>query len=236
MTFEADDRGIVVNLMDQAGVPFKEAGMVYLSLDELRSMYEPIKPHVVPEKRVHFIYKAEAQLAEMVAELERLGMTFTNKGSYDTFDIPHKEPASVDLYYREGQKVQRALCKIAFNYAASQMGQHFMLKDDFDQIRSFVSAGSIPQFPFFFLSPNVPRDLSAIKPDPDQEYHILSVDWDDSPSTIAVAMELFGGRQYKVVLSDNFHGLFRTDLAHAHYFDLRSRNVREMRKGLIIQS
>ena len=233
IAFGADERGVVIDLVDQAGIPFKRAGTMFLTLAELRLLQTSIKPHVVPGGKVSFIYKTVHSLRQVVEELERLGMTFTNLDSHNTFDIPHLEHSNVDIFYREGRRIHRALCKIALNYAAYQMGAPFVLSSDFDQIRAFVSSGSQPRFRSLFLSVDEPRNISD-GPDTASEHHVVSLDWDGSPSQIAVTIELFGGRQYKLVLTDNYHGLFRTDLAHADFFDLKERTVREMARSRIL--
>jgi HNH endonuclease len=234
LTMDVDKEGIVIDLVNQAGLPFHKAGVFFITLDELKSMGASVKPFVDQDDKVRFIYKTDADLKELIGQLERLGMTFTNKDSFDAFDIPHVSSPKVDIFYLQGQKIQRALAKLALNYAASQMGSDFVLQSDFDSIRQFVVDGTRPKNPFFSLSFSEPRDVSASSPAVGTEHHVLTIDWDDSPSRIAVVIELFGGRQYKIVLTANYHGLFRTDLSHGHLFDLKTRVVHLMQKSRII--
>ncbi len=230
LVMESDSQGITVNLIAQVGLPLQGIGLTYFTLDELRQLEQLVKPHLIVDQKINLLYNTDNDLAALIAELKRLDVMFDQQGELPRIDVSHTSLAQVDIHYREGTSVQRAIVKIAFNYAAYHLGSDVMLRSDFDPIRSFITDATKPKYQFFFISRQHPSNLGT----PNRsDGHVAVLDWDKGPTRIAVTLDLFGKQQYKIVLTDRYSGLFRTDLSQGHFFSLSKRRVFGMTKGRI---
>ena len=148
--FESDDQGILIDLVDQAGILSSVPAYCTLRLTSCAPYKLPIKPHVVPKKRVNFIYKTNESLNEMVSQLERLGMTFPNKESFDAFDIPHQDNPHVDVYYREEDKGSTRTHKDCSELRRASNGKRIVAPLRFRSGSHICSCGSPAEISFTF--------------------------------------------------------------------------------------
>jgi len=113
------------------------------------------------------------------------------------------------------------------------MGHSFVLTSNFDAIRSFILRGQNPNYPFF-LGTHPDVDLTQGGQSKTSRSHVILLEWGSDLRSIIAYIELFGVTRYKIILTNNYKGLFRTDIPKGHYFDLDRRMIVEMKKGRIV--
>lgn len=224
---------LVVDLLSQAALNLQETGRTFFLLDELKELGGNLKPHLSPRGRVFLIHRDDADKNLLLRELERLGVSFTPSGEAPPLDIESIEGSNLSISYQQVDLIRRGLCKIAFEYFASQMGSDLALRSDFDAIRSYILSGKKPNHRFF-LGAHPDVDMRKGKTTQTGRYHVLLIDWGLDLRSIVSQIELFGTTHYRIVLAEKYGGLFRADLPRGHFSDLETRRVYEMRKGRII--
>jgi hypothetical protein len=114
--------------------------------------------------------------------------------------------------------VQRAIAKIAFNYAAKVHGAEFVRNASFDPTRRFIRYADVPtgyQVTTPTFRPILADDTETRR---QTNGHLLTLGWDKSGSVVFAQVSLFNEMTYVVRFCRFYSGLWR-DVAAGHLFD-----------------
>lgn len=121
-----------------------------------------------------------------------------------------------DLYSRIDHKILRAVSKIAFNYLAYWEGSKFITGTSFNNIRSYIRLGNIPDYHLC-----IPTDLPVLSDEPIEGKrviaHMITVNYAKDGLSIMAQVTLFNNMKYLVSLSHNFNG-DRRKITRGHLF------------------
>lgn len=120
---------------------------------------------------------------------------------------------------------RRLLAKIAFNYLAWVRDGEFVLRPEFDSVRSFIRYGteSATGIVYFNTRPILANEMMAGTQFTDG--HILTVYPMPEERQIVSRLSLFNSLKYKVILSREYEGLW---FAKGHHFDIHMKEVSEL--------
>jgi hypothetical protein len=207
-----------VELLPQIGFATTAEGpFEWFALDGLPSMaqlkdrgYTP--PHV-------FVRTCECEdQGEVTRAMAAAGFGELEWG--DTFDPPTGRQ-EVELVFKVGERHQRCLAKIAFNYLAHQHGAEAALWTGFDEIREFIRHGVRPTGEFFIAS------TESIVPETKLDgkrsvIHLLTVE-QITGQFVRGQVSLYNRFRWSFVLGD---GEFPGGLEpRGHYFDPFAREI-----------
>src|SRR6266536_185534 len=120
---------------------------------------------------------------------------------------------------------RRLLAKIAFNYLAWVRDAEFVLRPEFDAVRSFIRHGTEPSagVVYFNTRPILANEkLTGLQV---TEGHIVTVEAVPEQRRIESRLSLFNSLKYKIVLTAEYDGLW---FAKGHHFDIPTREVSEL--------
>jgi hypothetical protein len=136
---------------------------------------------------------------------------------------------------------QRAIAKIAFNYAAKVLGGDFMRHESFDPTRHFIRYAKTPtgyQVTTPTFQPILADDLPLER---QTNAHLLIVEWDRSQLGLQARVSLFNELTYVVRLCRKYRGV-GFDVATGHLFDpfahqiVKLTNVRLIRPVKLVRT
>lgn len=162
----------------------------------------------------------------IIARLKKAGVDFHPKRTMPTpIGIDGKIGAKLEALFSE--QVRRCIAKQAFNYLAKVKGAEFVLRPDFDDIRSYIRYGTKP--PVEVVRPMggsflLEKRYGSVA----TRGHILSVDWSPDNQSVVTRLALFNTMKYLVVLTNHYRGVWIPDLAQAHHFDIETRVVKPL--------
>jgi hypothetical protein len=125
--------------------------------------------------------------------------------------------------------------QIAFNYAAYVHGASFVLRRDFDDVRSYVRFGEYPYWGAAvkpFQQPILYDDLPQLR---QTNGHLIALNWNLGLKGLLVLVSLFNTITYHVVLCSKYSGLWSYDIQRGHHFDIESRTVTQLRSTVLVQ-
>jgi hypothetical protein len=122
--------------------------------------------------------------------------------------------------------VQRAIAKIAFNYAAYVLGCEFMRQDCFGPTRRFIRYNEPAGYQV--TTPIVKSILFDDHPSQRRtRAHLLLIEWDRSGYVLQSRVRLFNQITYVVRLCSTYPGLW-WDVDIGHHFDPFTRKINQM--------
>jgi len=120
--------------------------------------------------------------------------------------------------------ILRCIAKISFNYLAKIAGIDFVVKKDFDPIRSYIRYEIDPGHRIVTVSTN-----SILAYDGPKQYqidgHLISLGWSPDNRQIVGQVSLFNQGKYRIILSKNFSELWRADIRRGYHFNIENREV-----------
>jgi len=130
--------------------------------------------------------------------------------------------------------VQRAIAKIAFNYAAYVLGGSFLQTPSFDTARRFIRYGEAPAYRV--TTPTFKPILADDEPMKRQTNgHLLIIEWADrNQSYLRARVSLFNEMTYVVRLCGRYSGLW-IDVATGHLFDPFDRQITKLTNTRLIK-
>ena len=229
MVADVEGGDLVVDLVTQAGLDFKEGGTFFLTLQELRRTKQPLKHLVVPRSRIRILHRDSEDYQAILRELQRLGISFNAEHAAPSIDVEDEDIANVSVAYTSADLLRRELCKLALNYLASQHGDKYVLKEWFDPIRHYVRFAKPIARPFFHATRS-DIDLRPETRTSSARYHFFMLDYGPMENEIRCRVQLLGATDYEVVLTDAVRGIYRTDMPRGHVYDIDELEVHEIHK------
>lgn len=156
----------------------------------------------------------------LLAKLVSLGARFEGTGHASRVTIADTGPLSIEQEVAFDLPLRRAGAKIAFNYAAKVLGADVVRGEAFDQIREFVRRGMEPR-PLVIAG----QFSSLINEATPLRGHVVTIEWMPSRQELVAIVSLFNWISYGVTLGEG-DGTRWAAIAHRHFFDLESREVR----------
>jgi hypothetical protein len=117
------------------------------------------------------------------------------------------------------------LAKIAFNYLAWVRDGEFVLRPEFDPVRSFIRYGTEASTGIVYFNTRPILANERLAGTQVTEGHIVTVEAMPEQRRIESRLSLFNSLKYKVVLSHEYQGLW---FAKGHHFDVHTREVSEL--------
>jgi hypothetical protein len=129
----------------------------------------------------------------------------------------------VDHHFSIDWITRRAVAKIAFNYLACVAGSEFVLRSEFDPMRSFIRYGSLHNYPIIRVSsrPILFDDLPVQR---QTDGHLLTLDWPGSRDCVIGKVSFFNTLTYEILLTRRCSAIWRV-VRKGHYFDITEKRV-----------
>jgi hypothetical protein len=180
-----------------------------------------------------FVGPSEAARERLIKRIQKTGVKYRHGG---TLNPPIGKDGKVALTFTNEFQVavRRCIAKIAFNYLAYTMGADFVLRQDFDQIRSFVRYGAESAAGIVYLTQRSflgDEYLSGVQI---TDGHIITAQWSSDNRSLIGKLALFNSLRYKVVLCPSYSGIW-IEISRGHHFDIHSRTVEELSATRLIQ-
>jgi hypothetical protein len=178
---------------------------------------ETVAPYRPTGTEYRIVGPTDADLQRIDRKLKELGFKPVQQGFLEN-TIPQGNQISFAAEMTFDIIVQRAIAKIAFNYAAYVLGAEFVRNPSFDPTRRFIryneASGyqvTTPTFrPILFDDEPLQRQTNG---------HLLIVEWGDRSQTfVRTRVSLFNEMTYVVRLCGRYSGLW-IDIATGHLFD-----------------
>jgi hypothetical protein len=170
----------------------------------------------------------EIEYEKMISELKDKGI-----GLRDDIKISKdEEPDStviVETSITVDRTIMRGLCKIGFNYLASQVGGVFILSENFNPIRNFIRFNEGVNSNSFILFNQPPilhedRMLAKFRTKVTRG-HLIVLTW--SNDKLMSKISLFNEHTYAVCLCSSYKGIW-VPIKAGHHFDLGNNQISEL--------
>jgi HNH endonuclease len=175
------------------------------------------------DAETHIVGQPDAAVQRLVEKLLKFGIVFKKRGT------PEKHGGPVQVFAESilDDIIFRGVAKIAFNFLAYIRNVDFVLRPDFDEIRSYIRFGVKPLHPIVLVTttPILQGDDSLYR---QTNGHLVVVGWDMLNEGVVCLLSLFNHLTYHVVLCRNYSGVWHPIDAGRH-FDLRTRTISEVR-------
>ena len=165
------------------------------------------------------------------AKLEDLGLDPETWREVEDLPGAGVHEMDLDVQGAVDRTIARAIAKISFNYLAWYQGAEFVLRRDFDDIRTFIRHGEGEWTWFVEVSetPILMDDTTSVR---HTRGHLITVGWAGGAEGhvdghLVGQVSLYNSMTYRVHLCHRFSGLWR-DVASGHHYDLESRAVRPL--------
>ena len=198
------------------------AGFVFFPLSELRSGEWKNHEGINWRKGVKVI---GPKLEEARTILEEQGVVVSNWGDLEG---PPNSGSEIDVieWGQVTAEVQRAIAKIALNYAAYTQPRDFVLREQFDLIRRFIRFGEDPGFQVLGRRA---KDIYTVESAPAPEmvaiFHVVTITEPLNDDAVLAQVSLFNWLQWEVVLSTSR----AQDLVRiGHLFNLQDRTIYQL--------
>lgn len=204
-------------------LPFPQAGFrrplqadfVWIAEADLNET--SIAPYLPKGTEYRIVGPTDEDLQRIDRRLKDLGFKPIQQGFLeDTIGKDHNISFAAEMTF--DIIVQRAIAKIAFNYAAYVIGAEFLRHDTFAPTRRFIRHADTPTgyqvtTPTFrpILADDAPRERQT-------NGHLLIVEWDRSQRVLQARVSLFNELTYVVRFCREYQGIW-FDVATGHLFD-----------------
>jgi hypothetical protein len=230
--------------MDRTGsglelLPFPQAGFkaplgVEFNWIAERDLNEvSVAPYRPKGTEYRIVGPADEDLWRIDKKLRELGFTPAQQGFLDD-TIPQGGQIDFAAEMTFDAIVQRAIAKIAFNYAAYVLGADFVRNSSFDPTRRFIRYNEASGYQV--TTPTFKPVLRDDKPLMRQTIgHLLVVEWGDRlQSFLRARVSLFNEMTYEVRLCGRYDGLW-FDVACGHLFDPFNRQITKLTNTRLIR-
>ena len=218
----AGDHELYPVLLPQAAFQLSEDRAWDWILEEQISE-EVVRPYLGKQHRVKVLGDSAAEIDRVQKKLESFEVHFEDP---HPLEIPPDDDGKLELGLQAviDDTVLRALAKIGFNYLAYVAGTAFVLHESFDEIRSYILRGAMPdkwrpvaiaKHRFLLGDTSQPAEKSM---------HTLDLGWSRDQSTPVADITFFGGNTYRITMCWNYRGVWRL-LRVSHRFDPRERRI-----------
>lgn len=217
-----DDDDLFVSPVPQIRFAKRDgSGWIHFTESELAKFSGPLPPEV-DTKRIVLIFDSENTKDRLIQILSKHDIEYQE----DEEGFLSKEKVKEGWVTVETQiddVILRCIAKIAFNYLAKTAGDDFVLKDDFDSIRSYVRYGTRPNYKFFKISnyPILAYDTLTYR---QTNGHLVTVNWPPNSNKIVSQVSLFNHRTYHFRLTKDFSGLWR-NIRSGHHFSIERKRI-----------
>lgn len=194
-----------------------------LTEDVLAKYVKPIPGTL--EIRVMGPTKADHE--RVLKTLKSAGINFRQEGTLIS-PITDDGKVLVEIAAAVDQTIFRAIAKIAFNYAAHQHGSEFVLRPEFDDVRSYIRHGTAPswtaQMPVVlpFHKPILHDDSPLSR---QTSGHLITFDWNNGRTGFLSQVSLFNSITYHIAICPEFKGLWRDDYYRGHHFNTENKTI-----------
>ncbi len=217
---------IVLDLPPQLGIKERDGKWVYFTLAEVKKLSKEFLSNFETKGQIQVFTKNPEEYAQIVEELGRLGINFSKAGELDNLELDKEFEGQADIRVHMNNVIIRGISKIAFNYLAYCLGAEYALRQDFNNICSFICSGSEEFQPPFF-----PSNAPILFDEPEQGIrrlgHVIVLGWSRGHLDMKVKVSLFNDITYSVILCRSYVGIYH-DIRHGHFFNLKTMSVHEL--------
>lgn len=181
------------------------------------------------KNKISVIAKDEEEQKGLIKLLKCRGINFKPKEVVDWSEyIKDGDKLLVKQDVRIDPVIYRGFCKIAFNYLSFVEGKDFVLKGDFNGIRSFIRYGRGYCFDYFGVNePSILHD--------DRRYnirttngHLVVIEW--RGISLVGRVSIFNIATYLVKFCRNYSGIWR-QIRRGHHFDINTLEINNLISG-----
>ena len=225
LEYQNVDNELVVTLIPQVGFPRRDRpGLVFIAESELTDLSRPLPDEIdATGPNILLIFDSEQVMQRLVHILASRNIR-DPEISVEKLPLISGQRVNAVVKSTVDNVILRCIAKIAFNYLARIAGIDFVVKKDFDPIRSYIRYGTNPSYRIVQISrqPILAYDNPAKR---QTNGHLITMGWSPDSRNIVGQVSLFNQVTYCVTLSMNFSGLWRADIRRGHHFDLNTRKV-----------
>lgn len=225
--YTEDEANIVLRPLPQVGFLMSPLNKYkYFLLDEIPAGPE-LRENGFQSRHPEAIRGLAVNEALLWDKLGEKGISFRVGGEV----VPPERSHSIlcELVGRIDHSIFRAIAKIAFNYLVFWQGSEFVQHPSFDVMRRYIRKGENPNYKMIDVQ------HAALLGDESvggrrRLGHLITTNWAQDRVSIVAQVALFNWVRYRVSLSRNFTGE-RRDIKRGHFFDVRNRQILELRAG-----
>lgn len=223
LEFQVEEDNLVVIPVPQVGFVRKgQSNWIYMTESELANPGKLLPDDMDNNAGIKLFAPSEAVQERLIALLADRGIPFRKRRELSP---PPAEGAFVlvDHHFPVDLITRRSVAKIAFNYLTHVVGQEFALHPCFNDVRSFIRNGILPDYPIMQVSsrPILFDDLPTQR---QTDGHLLTLAWPGSQDHIIGQVSLFNLFTYTVLLTRKCSNVWR-DIRQGHHFDIAEGRV-----------
>jgi len=167
---------------------------------------------------------SEDDRKRLIEKLREFDIKFVEQGKLEE-PITTDGSVGIQIAAQVDATIFRAVAKIAFNYVAYIHGASFVLRSDFDDLRSYIRYGThsaLTQFVRPFNTPILADDHIHLR---QTNGHLITFDWNHLQTGLVAQVSMFNTTTYHVLFCSDYSGIWHNDMRTGHHFDLTSRII-----------
>jgi len=226
LEYQFVDDDIVVVLIPQVGFPrLNGSGWVYIAESDLADLTKPLATGIDARgPDILLIFDSEETKQRLIQILAGR-------------NIKNPEISEKKLPFESGQRVEavakstidsvilRCIAKISFNYLAKIASIDFVVKQDFNPVRSYIRYGTESGYQVVKISRTPILANDGPRSQRQTNGHLITAGWSPDNRDIVGLVSLFNQVTYQITLSKNFSGIWRADIRRGHHFNIETREV-----------
>lgn len=215
---------LIVALVRQVGFPHINGnGRIYVSASDLANLSVPLPQEADTTKDVFLIFDTEEVRQKLIQDLLKRNV----KANEVLLEASLPMNIGVEINVATKSKIDdivlRCIAKIAFNYLAKTAGLSFVLRNDFNAMRSYIRYGTEPGYDFVKIS-DQPILASDSKTQRETKGHLIIVDFPAKGKDVIAQVSLFNLLTYEFLLAKDFSGLWQ-NIISGHHFSITEMKV-----------
>lgn len=206
-----------------------EARFEWLLESELTD--EKLAPYRSSGWQINVIGPTDADHERLIARIQVHGVAFKRQSAQQLQIHNEKNEVTVLTEATLDISIQRAIAKIAMNFAAHVVSADFVRNTSFEAARGFIRFGLRPGFQVVALSdtPILADDGVNFR---QTKGHLIVIGWESS--SIVVRFSPFNFITYRIVLGQTFDGIWR-DIAAGFLFDYEHHEIVQLTSTRLIK-
>jgi hypothetical protein len=201
---------------------------VYFEMNEIPDRDALIEKGFKVENAEIRIIGDENEFNMMIQELKEKGINYLKSEDTILEEIDKNRTVSIVSENIIDKTIMRSICKIAFNYLASQTGNSFILSESFNPLRFFIRYGEGDPNQYFLVNQSpILREDQIIK-----KYnakitrgHLIIVEWMENK--LFSKISLFNEYTYGINMCADYKGIW-IPIRTGHHFDMDTKEVTKL--------
>lgn len=227
---ELGEKGLInVEKLPQVGFyHIEKEEYMYFGMDKIPTRQYLIEKGFKIQNAEIRIIGDENEYKTMVQDLKEKGINFLKSENTVLEEMEKDSSVSIVSEMIIDKTIMRGICKIAFNYLVSQVGNSFVLSESFNPLRFFIRYGEGDPNKYFLVNqPPILRDDQIIK-----QYnakvtrgHLIIVEW--VGDKLFSKISFFNEYTYGINMCADYKGIW-IPIRNGHHFDMNTKNVTKL--------